>query len=487
MKSAALQSTPTSTAARIALLVIILTNALNLPKDASAFQTPTPKQQRVNSAARHGNIKVITYSDNIISQQARRLSSSTSTSLYFFAKKQNEQDDDDEDVTKELDSISNDTDEDNSNNNNIFTKVWPTLKIALPSFLVGGVATLSFLLLPLLSDYHDAFGGETNNFYNTDSTSQTASSGGGDKSKGNNINNVNQPVILFETILNDLNDAYVDDVDIQKLFETGVKAMTASLDPYTEFESRTEAADMEEMVTGRYGGVGLVIRGGTNLADASDDIALEQVGTQSSSSSSSSSGDKNNKQPKNASKPPVAVKYSDEEEDLDIIERKRARKRSMEDGVRVVSAFEGYAYDAGMRVGDKLLAVDDFEIQPTTSPDEVRNHLRGDPGTEVQVKFLREGVGEPQTITLNRAVVHIPDVKYFGFVGAPTDGIGYIDLSGFANDAGREVRFAIKALQHGSELLAMRDGETPTTDEGGLFVHDPTKLKVSIDEMKLLR
>ena len=69
-------------------------------------------------------------------------------------------------------------------------------------------------------------------------------------------------------------------------------------------------------------------------------------------------------------------------------------------------------------MGDKLLAIDDFDITPTTGPDEVRNHLRGDPGTPVTVKFLREGVGgqvnEPQTITMDRTVVRIPDVKYFG-------------------------------------------------------------------------
>ena len=71
-----------------------------------------------------------------------------------------------------------------------------------------------------------------------------------------------------------------------------------------------------------------------------------------------------------------------------------------------------------MRVGDKLLSIDDWEIKPTTSVEDVRNHLRGEPETPVSITFLREGVGgkvnEPQTITLNRAVVRIPDVKYFG-------------------------------------------------------------------------
>ncbi len=347
---------------------------------------------------------------------------------------------------------------------NLLSKVLPTLKVAFPSFLAGGVVTLGFLFLPLLTDYYDAFNGGPNSFYSSDATSK---SGNNKNGKSGNVNNVNQPVILFETILNDLNDAYVDDVDVQKLFETGVKAMTASLDPYTEFESRLEAQELEESVTGKYGGVGLVIRGGTNLALDEDDVVLESVEKIDNPSSSSSSPTKNGDKP-------VAVKDGgmdnkldkkspnnkaideDEEEDLDKVARKRARQKSREDGIRVVSAFEGekslclhmicpcidilcmrfsptcaydmlksnsldltgYAYDAGFRVGDKLIKIDDFEIKPTTEPDEVRNHLRGDPGTPVSVTFLREGVGgkvnEPQTIELKRSVVRIPDVKYFG-------------------------------------------------------------------------
>jgi hypothetical protein len=65
-----------------------------------------------------------------------------------------------------------------------------------------------------------------------------------------------------------------------------------------------------------------------------------------------------------------------------------------------------------------------------------------------------------------------------GFVGDPTDGIGYIDLSGFANDAGREVRYAIKALQHGATEIA---SNTDTVrDESGMVATDPTMLKVRI-------
>jgi hypothetical protein len=71
----------------------------------------------------------------------------------------------------------------------------------------------------------------------------------------------------------------------------------------------------------------------------------------------------------------------------------------------------------------------------------------------------------------------ILSISSSGFIGDPSDGIGYIDLSGFANDAGREVRYAIRALQHGSSQLAASDSDV--RDDAGLVAMDPTKLKVS--------
>lgn len=68
--------------------------------------------------------------------------------------------------------------------------------------------------------------------------------------------------------------------------------------------------------------------------------------------------------------------------------------------------------------------------------------------------------------------MRIPDVKYFGFIGEPSEGIGYIDLSGFANEAGREVRFAIRALQHGAGMAAV---DSPGLD--GIVPVDSSKLK----------
>ena len=101
--------------------------------------------------------------------------------------------------------------------------------------------------------------------------------------------------------------------------------------------------------------------------------------------------------------------------------------------------------------GDKLVAIDDFPISEGTSVDQVRNQLRGEPGTLVSISFEREGVSGVQTITMPRQVVRMRDVKLATLVGNPADGIGYVQLTGFASDAGREVRQAIMALQRAAE------------------------------------
>lgn len=53
---------------------------------------------------------------------------------------------------------------------------------------------------------------------------------------------------------------YVDTVDTDKLMEGAAAGMVRSLDPYTEFVSEAKMAEFEQMTTGKYGGVGSLIR-----------------------------------------------------------------------------------------------------------------------------------------------------------------------------------------------------------------------------------
>jgi C-terminal processing protease CtpA/Prc len=60
----------------------------------------------------------------------------------------------------------------------------------------------------------------------------------------------------------------------------------------------------------------------------------------------------------------------------------------------VISAFEGYAFDAGMRPGDRLISVGGVSLDGLTV-EGVKDLLRGAPDTEVSVKFTREGLTSP--------------------------------------------------------------------------------------------
>jgi C-terminal processing protease CtpA/Prc len=107
----------------------------------------------------------------------------------------------------------------------------------------------------------------------------------------------------------------------------------------------------------------------------------------------------------------TAVLTEDGQDDDDIsfdqrIQEQLAFQKVKEKGIRVVSAFEGYAFDYGLRVGDKLVAVDNIQIEAgTTSIEQVRNTLRGEPGTLVTIAFERDGVEGVQSVTMPRAVV----------------------------------------------------------------------------------
>ncbi len=70
---------------------------------------------------------------------------------------------------------------------------------------------------------------------------------------------IEEKVQIFQEILHDLDVSFVDPVDINKLAETGFSAMLNSLDPYTEFETPKAAKELRTQTSGNYGGVGLVV------------------------------------------------------------------------------------------------------------------------------------------------------------------------------------------------------------------------------------
>ena len=301
------------------------------------------------------------------------------------------------------------------------SEILPGLKIGLFSFVTGAIIGIGAILVPVY----------------------------------NSVDTMTEPVTLFETILTDLDRGYVDNVDTNKLFETGVSAMLRSLDPYTEFEGRQEAIEMNESVTGKYGGIGLVITGAVAKDDVPDDSGTRLLPKEALDDSARMDGDDDLLTPVSNSMnsdDDIGIDADDDEDTLkERMERKKALKKARENGIRVVSAFEGYAFDYGMRAGDKLIAIDGSPITADMNVEDVRNRLRGEPGTTVDITFERIGVEDPQTVTIPRTIVRIRDVKLATLIGKPENGVGYIQLSGFTSNAGLEVRSAILALQQASE------------------------------------
>lgn len=65
---------------------------------------------------------------------------------------------------------------------------------------------------------------------------------------------------LFVQMFQLLEDLYVDEIEPNKLVRTGIDAMLKSLDPYTSYISEEDLEGYRLQTTGRYGGIGALIR-----------------------------------------------------------------------------------------------------------------------------------------------------------------------------------------------------------------------------------
>ena len=65
---------------------------------------------------------------------------------------------------------------------------------------------------------------------------------------------------ILLNLFRDLNLFYVDSVDTDKLLSDAAIGMTKHLDPYTEYLPEEQMEDFEFMTTGKYGGIGALIR-----------------------------------------------------------------------------------------------------------------------------------------------------------------------------------------------------------------------------------
>ena len=97
---------------------------------------------------------------------------------------------------------------------------------------------------------------------------------------------------------------------------------------------------------------------------------------------------------------------------------------------------------AGLMIGDIILKINDKDITGK-SYEELDIILKGEPGTTVNINAMHDG--QKKTLSMKRAMINIPDIPYYGEI-APK--IGYINLSGFTQDCGKQFRDAFVQLKN---------------------------------------
>lgn len=78
--------------------------------------------------------------------------------------------------------------------------------------------------------------------------------------KKDNALEASRAINVFRSVVTGVQNFYVDTVDVKKITSSGINAMLAQLDPYTEYMTESESEDFKFMTTGAYGGIGAYIQ-----------------------------------------------------------------------------------------------------------------------------------------------------------------------------------------------------------------------------------
>ncbi len=117
------------------------------------------------------------------------------------------------------------------------------------------------------------------------------------------------------------------------------------------------------------------------------------------------------------------------------------------DYVVITDPYEGYpAQKEGLLPGDLIIEIEG-KSNKGKSTTEVSKLLKGQAGSKVNITIKRNDVELKKS--LMREEIKVKNVPYFGMINAET---GIIKLTGFTNDAGKEVRDAFLELKKNTSL-----------------------------------
>lgn len=121
-----------------------------------------------------------------------------------------------------------------------------------------------------------------------------------------------------------------------------------------------------------------------------------------------------------------------------------ARVGLVQKKLMILEAYQGGpALTAGIKSGDEIISVNGINIEGKKI-EEVNAILRGIPGTDIKLSIKKNGSDLAEDINVKRGEVNIPNVPYSGFVA---DGVGYISLTTFTQNAGSNISKALRELK----------------------------------------
>lgn len=207
---------------------------------------------------------------------------------------------------------------------------------------------------------------------------------------------------LFREVFNYIRALYPDEKKVEneeKLYEAAVRGLVASLDPFSQYMDRRESKDTEESLKQDYGGIGAYV--------------------------------------------------------------------GLRDGLFVIESpiFGSPADRAGLEALDVIFEVDGVKTSKLLKEGGMRAviaKLKGKPGTQVRVKYMRRGFLRPVEVVITRARISIDTV----FADMLPGKLGYIRLSRFGEKSASELRHARdRLLKEGARGLVLDLRNNP----GGLL------------------
>ncbi|MCB0656841.1 MAG: S41 family peptidase [Saprospiraceae bacterium] len=121
-----------------------------------------------------------------------------------------------------------------------------------------------------------------------------------------------------------------------------------------------------------------------------------------------------------------------------------AETKIIDNYLTITDLIEGApAETSGLKIGDQIVKVDGRSTEGKNEQ-EVEVMMRTVPSPEINLEVKRIGVKKPLAITLTRADIKDTNVPYHGMVA---EGIGYVILTTFTQDAGKNIGDAIRDLK----------------------------------------